>query len=382
MRTKRKQISRIVLAYTGGLETSAAIPWLSETYGAQVITVTLDVGQGRELAHIRDRALAAGAVRAHVFDLREELASEFVLRALQAGAMQDGRDPLSSPLSRPLIAKQLVAVAHIEETLAIAHGCGADNADRVRLEASARALDPTLTILAPAAAWGFSRSELVEYARQHDIPVPAAIEDPYIVDANIWGRSATFLSPDGAAADWSEPSEDLFPLTRPAAETPDTPAYVEIEFDRGTPIKINGVPMPAAELIQSLETIAGAHGVGRIDMIGRDVNGRASRQMLEAPAAIALHAAHRALQAFATPRELDRIASEMAGKYVDLVLDGTWFSAVREAIDAFVANVQQRVTGVVRLKLHKGACHVAGVHADRSTAARPLTHGPIASLPH
>jgi argininosuccinate synthase len=213
------------------------------------------------------------------------------------------------------------------------------------------------------------------------VVVPAA-DDAYGVDANIWGRTVTYLGGEGAVTEWSEPPEDLFALTRSSGDAPGTPAFVEIEFDRGTPVKINGVPMPVVELIQSLETIAGAHGVGRIDMVGRDVTGRASRQILEVPAATALHAAHRALQAVATPRDLDRIASEMAGKYVDLVLDGTWFSPARDAIDAFVANAQQGVSGQVRLKLHKGVCQVAGVHPDRSSAARPIGQGPIASRPY
>ena len=371
MRAKRHQIDRIVLAYAGDVETSAAIPWLSEQYGAEVVTVTMDLGQGRELDDLHDRALAIGAVRAHVFDLREEFAGSFILPALQAGALDD---PLTAALSRPLLAKQLVAVARIEEATAIAHGWGADAPDRTQLETSIRALDPSIHVLAPARQWELSRPDLLEYARQRAIPVPLG-DSRYTVDANLWGRSIACLD---ASDLWSDAPEDVFLRTKLAAEAPDAPAYVEIEFERGTPIKINGVPMSLAELIQSLETIVGAHGVGRIDIVGRDQSGAASRQILEAPAAVALHMAHRELQTFVIPRELDRLSAEMAAKYVDVVLDGTWFSGARDAMDAFVANVQQTVTGIVRLKLQKGACQIAGVQTPQSS----LPHCPIAPLPH
>ena len=374
MRAKRRQIDRIVLAHSGGIATSAAIPWLRETYGSEVVTVTVDLGQGRELADVRDRALALGALRAHVFDVRDEFADAFVLPALQAGALHDGRDPLGEALSLPLVAKYLVAAAHIEGAAVVAHGCSEAGSRRTRLEVSTRALDPGLAMLAPPPEWA-APAELIGYAARRGIAVPAA-EAHYAVDASLWGRSMTCLDPTDP---WSDPPEDIFLLTRPSDQAPEAPAYVEIEFDCGTPVKINGVPMPFAELIQSLQTIAGAHGVGRVDIVGRDGSGAASRRILEAPAAIALHAGHRELQTFVAPRELDRLTAEMGGKYVDLILNGQWFSGAREAIDAFVMNVQRSVSGTVRMKLHRGACQIAGVQAGSS---RSSPQPSIAALPH
>jgi argininosuccinate synthase len=350
-------MQKIVLAYSGGLDTSVAIPWLAERYGAEIVAVTLDLGQGKELADVRDRALAIGAVRAHVVDAREEFAREYILPALQAGALYEERYPLATALGRPLIARKLVEIARIEGASAIAHGCTGKGNDQVRLDVSARAIDPDITVIAPAREWGLTRPEEIEYARQRGIPVPATVESPYSIDANLWGRSIEC----GVLEDpWVEPPEEIYTLTRAPAACPDTPAYVEIAFERGVPVAVNGVAMPLVELISSLETIAGAHGVGRVDMVENRLVGIKSREIYEAPAAVVLHAAHRELESFVIPRDLERLARDLGRTYADLVYNGQWFTPMREAIDAFVQKVQERVTGTVRLKLFKGACTVVG----------------------
>jgi argininosuccinate synthase len=348
---------KIVLAYSGGLETSVAIPWLAEKYGAEIITVTMDLGQGKELDDVRDRALASGAARAHVLDLREEFAREFILPALQAGAVYEGRYPLATALGRPLIAKHLVHIAQIEGATAIAHGSTGQGNDQVRMDVCAAALDPGLTIIGPARQWGLSKADEVDFARERGIPVPSIMEGPYNIDVNLWGRSIA-----GGVLDdpWAEPPEDIFVLTRPPAEAPEVPAIVDVEFEQGVPTKLSGVPMGLTELIQSLETIAGVHGIGRIDMIENRSGGDKSREVYEAPAAVVLHTAHRELQAFVTPRDLERLTSELGVKYADLVYQGLWFTAAREAIDALVRHVQKRVTGVIKMRFYKGEARVIG----------------------
>jgi len=348
---------RIVLAYSGGLETSVSIPWLAEKYQAEIVTVTMDLGQGKELDDVRERALASGALRAHVIDLREEFARDFILPALQAGAVYEGRYPLATALGRPLIAKHLVHLAHVEGATAIAHGSTGQGNDQVRMDVSAHALDPSLTIIGPAREWALSREDEINFARERGIPIPATMEGPYNIDVNLWGRSIAGGSLDDP---WTDAPEELFQLTKSPLEAPDTPALVDLEFDRGVPSKINGVAMGFVELIQSLETIAGVHGVGRIDMVENRTDGDKSREIYEAPAAVVLHTAHRELQEFVTPRDLERLTSELGVKYADLVYKGLWFTATREAIDAIVRHVQTRVTGTIRVRLFKGECRVVG----------------------
>ena len=350
-------MERIVLAYSGGLDTSVAIPWLAERYGAEVIALTLDMGQGRELEQIRERALATGAVRCHVLDVREEFARDYILPALQAGAIYEDRYPLATSLGRPLIAQKLVEIAEMEKATAIAHGSTGKGNDQVRLDVSARALNPKIRVIAPAREWNMSRSDEIEYAKKRGIPVPATKASPYSTDENLWGRSIEC----GVLEDpWTEPPEEIYALTKSPADAPNVPAYVEIEFMRGVPTEVNGVAMPFPELIGSLETIAGAHGVGRIDMLENRLVGIKSREIYEAPAAVVLHAAHRELENMVTPRDLQRVKRRLSLVYADLVYDGLWFTQMRDALDAFVASVQQRVTGTIRLKLFKGDCRVVG----------------------
>ena len=350
-------MERIVLAYSGGLDTSVAVKWLADKYEAEIVTVTVDLGQGKELDDVRERALAVGAVRAHVVDAREEFARHYVLPALQAGAIYESRYPLATALGRPLIAKKLVEVAEMEDAGMIAHGCTGKGNDQVRMDVSSRALNPSIKVVAPARVWGLTRPEEIKYAQQHGIPVPASVENPYSTDSNLWGRSIEC----GVLEDpWVEPPEDIYTLTKSPVEAPDVPAYVEIEFESGVPTKVNGVKMPFTELINSLETIAGAHGIGRIDMVENRLVGIKSREIYEAPAACVLHAAHRELEALVIPRDLERLKVSLSKAYADLVYDGLWFSVTRESIDAFVASIQKRVSGIVRVKLFKGDCRVVG----------------------
>ena len=362
-------MDRIVLAYSGGLDASVAIPWLAETYHAEIITVTIDLGQGRELEEVRDRALATGAVRAHVLDAREEFARHHVLRSLKADAIYEDRYPLATALGRPLIAQKLVEIAEIEQAAAVAHGCTGQGNDQVRIDVTVRALNPKLKIIAPARDWGMTRSEEVEYAHQRGLPLPATLESPYRTDSNLWGKSI-----EGGVLEepWAEPPEDIYTLTKPPAECPDEPAYIEIQFERGTPTALNGVTMPLVELIGMLGTIAGAHGVGRVDLVENRLVGTKSRGVYEAPAAVALHAAHKELQALVTTRDLDRFSRIVSAQYADVVYNGLWLTPLREALDAFVDRVQERVTGAVRLKLFKGDCRIVGRRSPYALYEQPL----------
>jgi argininosuccinate synthase len=348
---------RIVLAYSGGLDTSVAIPWLAEKYDAEIIAVTMDLGQGRELDEVRERALATGAVRAHVLDLREEFARDYILPALQADALYEGRYPMATSLGRPLITQKLVEIAEMERATAIAHGCTGKGNDQVRMDVTARALNPNIRVIAPARDWGMTRPQEMEYARKRNIPVPATVASPYSTDTNLWGRSIEC----GILEDpWAEPPEEIYTLTKSPADAPATPAYVEIAFEKGVPVSVNGVTMMLTELIESLATIAGQHGVGRIDMVENRLVGIKSREIYESPAAVVLHAAHKELEMFVSPKDLERLKRELSVKYADLVYNGLWFTPMREALDAFNAKVQEKVTGVIRVKLFKGQHIVVG----------------------
>jgi argininosuccinate synthase len=350
-------MERIVLAYSGGLDTSVAIPWLAEKYQAEIVAVTLDLGQGKELDDVRERAMSVGAVRCHVLDVRAEFAEQYVLPSLQAGALYEGQYPLATALGRPLIAKRLVEIAKMESAGAIAHGCTGKGNDQVRIDVSARALNRSIRVVGPAREWGMSRPAEIAYARERGIPVPASVDSPYSTDANLWGKSIEC----GVLEDpWSEPPEEVYTLTKSPADTPDAPAQVELDFERGVPTAVNGVAMPLVELIGSLGTIVGAHGVGRIDMVENRLVGIKSREIYEAPAAVVLHRAHRELETLVIPKDLERIKRRLSSEYADLVYNGLWFTPTRGAIDALVADVQQRVTGSVRLKLFKGSCQVVG----------------------
>jgi argininosuccinate synthase len=350
-------MERIVLAYSGGLDTSVAIPWLTEAYGAEVVAVTIDLGQSENLESVRERAMAAGAVSAHVVDGQQDFARGYILPALQAGAIYEDRYPLATALGRPLIAKEIVEIAHAERAGAIAHGSTGKGNDQVRLDLAVRALDPNLRVYAPARGWHMTRAEEFAYARARDIPVAITKASPFSTDENLWGRSIEC----GVLEDpWEEAPEDAFTLTRSGADCPDLPAHLELTFEAGVPTEVNGIAMPLTELIHSVATIAGVHGVGRIDMVENRLVGIKSRELYEAPAAVVLHAAHRELEALVAPRDLVRLKRELGIRYADLVYNGLWFSPMRQAIDAFVATMQPQVTGEVRLRLFKGDCRIVG----------------------
>lgn len=342
---------RIVLAYSGGPASTAALAWLKAHHDADVVTVTLDLGQGRELDDIRQRALALGAARAHVIDAREEFATRFVLPALRAGAVFDGQVPLAAALGRALVAQHVVAVAGMEGAKAVAHGAAERTGGRALLETPARALDTSLEILVPP-----------------DYGAPPA------PDANLWGRIVA-VAPAGD--DWPPVSDEIFGLTRRAADGPDEPARVEIDFDRGVPVRINGVEMPFSELVASLETIAGAHGVGRLDIVDDATGGDRVRRVHEAPAAVVLQAAHADLEALALSRDARLAKAHLSRAYVEIVRTGQWFSPLREAIEAFVDRLETAVTGSVYLRLFKGGLQTigrrttAGAGAVGATAAHP-----------
>jgi argininosuccinate synthase len=365
-------MKKIVLAYSGDLATSIAIPWLAGKESAEVVTLTLDLG-GAAADDIRDRALAIGAARAHVIDARDEFATDFVLPSLKADALYEGRTPLVAALARPLIAKRLIHIAEIEGAGAIAHAGRAHGRAVSRITAAARTLNPSINVIDVAQSTGFTRADAIEYARQRSIPVPATAEALRSADANLWGRTAA----GGSLDDFSrEVPEEMFSSTKATIDTPDTPACVELEFDRGLPIQINGVPMPLVELIQSLDTIAGAHGVGRLEAMEQVDDAAKSRRIYEAPAALALHVAHRELQRLVTSEDLARLTAALALEYADLAYEGRWYSGKRAAIDALIAHVQQTVTGVVRLKFYKSRCDVisrASPHAP-GPAGSPARH--------
>jgi argininosuccinate synthase len=344
---------RVVLAYSGGLNASVAVPWLAESENADVVTITLDLGQHGELEEVRDRALASGAVRAHVLDVAEEFARDHLARALKADALADDRWPLVSQLAAPMLARKLVEIAAIEQAQVVAHGA-ADAQAAARIEAAVRALNPQLTVLAPARDWDLTRLDAIAYAQKRNMAVPVTVDVPHGADANVWGRALAC----GAIDSWTEPPEDVFTLTKPATACPGEPASVDIAFERGVPTAVNGVSMPLTDLIATVEMIAGAHGVGRLDMAG--AHGSELREVIEAPAAVVLHAAHAELQRLVTTKEAARFSKRVSREYADLVDRGAWFSPLRGALDAYVDKIQERVSGTIRLKLFKGDANIVG----------------------
>src|SRR5262245_6519031 len=364
-------MERIVLAYSGGLDTSAAIPWLKEHFHAEIVAVTMDLGQERELEAVRDRALAVGALRAHVLDVRELFVHDYVLPALKADALFDDRSPMTAALARPLIAQKLVQIAEIEHAQAVAHG-GGGLGRRAAFDTLVRALNPKLKIIAPARDWGMTRSEVADYARAHGVQLPSSINSPFRSELNLWGRSIECDTLD------EEPPEEIYKLTKPARECPDEPAYVEIQFEQGAPAAVNSVAMPTIELIAALNVIASRHGVGRIDVVEHRVGSTRLREIGEAPAAVLLHAAHRELRRITATREPERFCSKVSEEYADIIYTGLWFSPLRKALNGFVDSVQEKLSGTVRLKLFKGAYSIVARSTTATTA--PVTI-PLAKVP-
>jgi len=348
---------KVVLAYSGGLDTSVAIKWLQENYGLEVVALTIDVGNESDFTAIKEKALKAGAVKAVVIDAKELFVNHFIFPALKADALYEGQYPLATALSRPLIGKLLVDVARDEEAVAAAHGCTGKGNDQVRIEVSVNALAPDLKVIAPAREWGMTREETIKYAERYDIPVPVTVASPYSIDENLWGRSIEC----GVLEDpWVEPPDDAFAWTKSPKEAPDAPGYVEIGFEQGIPVAMDGKKMSGIVLIQTLNELAGSHGVGRIDHLENRLVGIKSREIYEAPAAAVLLRAHQALQAMTLSREQLRFKQQVTMEYADLVYNGLWFTSLHEDLAAYIQSSQRYVTGTVRLKLFKGSCTVVG----------------------
>jgi argininosuccinate synthase len=354
---------KVVLAYSGGLDTSVAIRWLKERYNLDVIALNVDVGSERDFPAVRQKALDIGAVKALVEDAKETFVNHFIFPALQADALYEGQYPLATALARPLIAKLLVDTALKEKASAVAHGCTGKGNDQVRFDVSIGALAPNLKIIAPAREWGMSREETIKYAQRHGIPVPVTAASPYSIDANLWGRSIEC----GVLEDpWVEPPADVFAWTRSPANAPDKPAYLEIGFEQGIPVTLDGQEMDGVSLIQRLNQLAGEHGVGRIDHLENRLVGIKSREIYEAPAATVLLQAHQALEAMTLSKDQLRFKQKVAVEYADLIYNGLWFSSLHQDLAAYVRSTQRYVTGTVRLKLFKGGCQVVGRKSPKS----------------
>ncbi|MFQ5925467.1 MAG: argininosuccinate synthase [Dehalococcoidia bacterium] len=348
---------KVVLAYSGGLDTSVAIRWIEERYHMDVITLTADVGGERDMPAVQRKALNVGAVKALMVDAKELFVKYFVFPALQADAIYEGQYPLATALARPLIAKLLVDAAADEGASAVAHGCTGKGNDQVRFDVSVAALAPNLKVIAPAREWGMSREEEIAYAQRQGIPVPVTVASPYSVDENLWGRSIEC----GVLEDpWAEPPEEVFAWTKSPKDAPDEPSYVEIGFERGIPVSIDGRELDGVALIQELNELSGRHGVGRIDHVENRLVGIKSREVYEAPAAMVLLAAHKALEAMTLSRDQLRFKEKVAAEYADLIYNGLWFTALHQDLAAYIQSSQRHVTGTVRVKLLKGNASVVG----------------------
>ncbi|ARF13390.1 argininosuccinate synthase [Sporosarcina ureae] len=353
---------KVVLAYSGGLDTSVAIQWLTDQ-GYSVIAVCLDVGEGKDLDFIKEKALTVGAVSSYVIDAREEFAQDFVLLSLQAQTYYENKYPLVSALSRPLISKKLVEIAHQEQATAVAHGCTGKGNDQVRFEVAIKSLDPTLEVIAPVRSWSWSREEEIHYAQEHNIPIPIDLDNPYSVDQNLWGRA----NECGILEDpWATPPEDAFGLTVSIENAPDTADIIEIGFEQGVPVTIDGEKYTLSELITKLNEIAGKHGIGRIDHVENRLVGIKSREVYEAPGAITLLKAHKELEDLTLVKELAHFKPIISQKLGELIYNGLWFSPLRNALEAFIKETQQFVNGTVRVKLFKGHAIVEGRKSPNS----------------
>lgn len=362
--------NKVVLAYSGGLDTSIIIPWLKENFGCEVVAVVADLGQGEELKPIREKALKSGAGKVYIEDVREEFITDYVFPTLRAGAVYEGRYLLGTSMARPLIAKKLVEVAHREGAEAVAHGATGKGNDQVRFEVSVKALDPDLAVIAPWRLWDIrSREDAIAYAAARGIPVPVTRERPYSMDRNIW-----HLSHEGGDLEdpGNEAPPDLCLLTVPPEEAPDEPAYVTLHFEGGTPIGLEDTRPDPLTLVERLNVLGGRHGIGIVDMVENRLVGMKSRGVYETPGGTILFFALRELERLTLDRATLHFKEIVALKYAELVYDGLWFSPLREALDAFIASVCRTVTGKVRLKLYRGNISPAGVWSPHSLYLKDL----------
>lgn len=357
-------IKKIVLAYSGGLDTSIIIPWLKENYGCEVIAMAADVGQGEELDPLNEKAIKTGASKIYIEDLKREFVTDFIYPTLKAGAVYEGKYLLGTSFARPLIAKRMVEIAEQEGADAVAHGATGKGNDQVRFELTVKALNPELKIIAPWRLWDIrSREDAIDYADARGIPVPVTKKRPYSMDRNLW-----HLSHEGADLEdpWNEPQQHVLMLTVAPEKAPDQPTYVEIEFEKGIPVKVDGQELDPVALILKLNELGGANGVGIVDMVENRLVGMKSRGVYETPGGTILYAAHRELEYLTLDRQTMHFKELIAAKYAELVYDGVWYSPIREALDAFVDVTQRTVSGIVRMKLYKGNCSPAGAKSPYS----------------
>jgi argininosuccinate synthase len=352
------RVSKVVLAYSGGLDTSCIVPWLRENYGCEVIAFTGDLGQSEELEGLEEKALASGACKVYIEDLRQEFLLDYAFPTMQAGAIYEHTYLLGTSFARPLLAKRQVEIAEMEGADGVAHGCTGKGNDQVRFELTFKALNPNLKVIAPWREWDIrSREDALAYAAAQGIPVSVSKGKLYSRDRNIW-----HISHEGGPLEdpWYEPDEDLFVLTRSPDAAPDKPEYLEIDFTQGIPCRIDGTVMGPVELLTELNRIGGIHGVGRVDLVENRLVGMKSRGVYETPGGTILYAAHRELESLTLDRETNHYKALLAQRYAELVYYGRWFTPLREALDAFVQETQKRVTGTVRVKLYKGSCNIVG----------------------
>ncbi len=355
---------RIAVAYSGGLDTSVIVRWLQEKYNAEIVTVTGNLGQKKELAGLADKAYASGAKKVFIQDLRKEFVEDYLWPMLRMGALYEHNYPMATSIGRPLLAKALVEVAKRERCTHIAHGCTGKGNDQVRFEVAIAALAPEMKVLAPLRDWEFkSREEEMEYCQKHGIPVIVTKESPFSIDENIWGTSIEC----GVLEDlMTEPPEDAYQRTVSPQNAPDRPTYVTIRFEKGVPVALNGKPMDGISLLDALNEIAGANAVGRLDLVENRLVGIKSREVYEAPAATVLHFAHRELERITLDKESFQYKLRMAQEYATLIYNGLWFTPMREAMDAFANSTQRVVTGTVKVKLYKGTLEIAGRQSPHS----------------
>ena len=357
-------MKKIVLAYSGGLDTSVILRWLIETYRCDVIAYCADLGQGEELIPIRDKAMKTGAVGVHIVDLRETFVRDFLFPMLRANAVYEGGYLLGTSIARPLIAQAQIDIALKEGADAVAHGATGKGNDQVRFELTYAALAPQLRVIAPWREWDLnSRTALIEFARRHDIPVPVTAERPYSTDRNLF-----HISYEGGILEdpWSEPPDKMFQLTQSPEAAPDVPVYIEVEFERGDPVAVDGRPRPPVELLSHLNRIGGEHGIGRVDLVENRYVGMKSRGVYETPGGTILHVARRALESLTLDREVLHLRDSLVPRYAEMIYYGFWFAPERRALQSFMDECQQDVTGTVRLKLYKGNLTVAGRRSPRS----------------
>ncbi|MGF2116264.1 argininosuccinate synthase [Enterococcus casseliflavus] len=353
---------KVILAYSGGLDTSVSIKWLTDQ-GYDVVACCLDIGEGRDTQSIKDKALAVGAIESYAIDAREEFAQDFALIALQGNTFYENSYPLVSALSRPLIAKKLVELALATGATAVAHGCTGKGNDQVRFEVAIAALAPHLKVIAPVREWKWSREEEIAYAAEKGVPIPADLDNPYSIDQNLWGRACEC----GVLEDpWATPPKGAYAITQELEDTPDVPTIVEITFDQGVPTAIDGETMNLAELIMKLNRVAGEHGVGRIDHIENRLVGIKSREVYECPGAIALMTAHKELEDLVFVRELAHFKPIIEQQLAQVIYDGLWFNPLTEALITFLKSTQVYVNGIVRLKLFKGNVICEGRKSENS----------------